>query len=52
MDHAVFVKVHQALDSFSIRKEGWVPDGTHLENLIDEIANFSSVFERRVVDGS
>jgi len=52
MNHAVFVKVHQTLGAFSIQKEGWRSSGgTHLKNLVNEIANFPGVFKRGIIDG-
>jgi len=53
MNHALFVKVYQTLEVFSIREGGsQSPGRTHLKNLIDEVANFPGVLKWGVVDGA
>ena len=53
MNHAVFVKVHHALETILILKEGRQISGrTYLKNLIDEVTDLRGVLEWGVVDGS
>jgi len=52
MDNAMFVKIHQPLEKPSTWKGRGVAGRTHLENLINEIANLPSACEWGVVDGT